>query len=150
MKNQQKINMIDSETFIVNTEHQRELIEFSPKLITIGMDSTHCTTRYGFYLNSLQLINGKGEGIPVAHLMSLSESQDTVELFLDNLKHLFVDKDVNLITDCYPAYLNAWTSKISAPKMHIQCFWHLKKNFKKHLISNHISGTSTITTYMLI
>lgn len=145
LNNPEKIIIVDSETFIVNTEHQRELIRFSPKQITIGMDSTHCTTRYGFFLNTLQLINQKGEGIPIAHLISLDESQNRIEMFLDCLKNQFIDKQVNLITDFYPAYLNAWTAKICAPNTHTQCFWHLKKNFKLHLKKHNVTGNFIFT-----
>ena len=39
---------------------------------TFGIDSTHCTTRYGFYLTTILLIQKTG-GTPVMHVISSDE-----------------------------------------------------------------------------
>ena len=118
----------------VQTKSQKKLMA---DINVFGLDSTHCTTRYGFYLTTLHAIQKNKKGFPVAHFISTNEKQDTIESFLSQFQ--LIKNGVTLITDDFPAYTNAWT-KIFGQHNHVQCFWHLKKNWRISLNKNQITG----------
>ena len=75
-----------------------------------AIDSTHCTTRYGFYLNTVHLIIKQRQGVAVAHFISSNENKTTIEEFLKLLAPIIPKIQHSLVTDDYPAYVNAWTA----------------------------------------
>ena len=124
----------------VQTIFQKNILSQHQLDISIfGLDSTHCTNSYGFYLTSLHLILPNHQGIPVGHMISSDEQEKTIAKFLEHMKPLISTQKHNLITDDYPAYSNAWKAVIGECD-HIQCLWHLKKNWKINLAKNHITG----------
>ena len=131
-------------SIIVQSEYQKRLLQStSQNKLTFGLDSTHCTTRYGFLLTTLHLI-GDTKGEAVAHLISANEKEDTIKDFLANLSNQISRKIKHtLITDDFPAYPNAWKSTIGEID-HIQCLWHLKKNWRLKLNQCKITGTLNI------
>ena len=75
----------------------------------------------------------------MAHLISSDETQATIEQFLMQIKFKIGNKKTTLVTEDFKAYTNAWKNTIG-PHNHIQCLWHLKKNWRLNLIKNGISG----------
>ena len=131
--------LADDTVIIIQTEFQRKKISEIKSSATLGLDSTHCTTRYGFLLTNLMLI-GRSGGIPVAHMISSDEKQSTIDIFLNEISPQFKSfKHITLVTDDYPAYINSWTNCIGKAT-HINCFWHIKQNVKLNLRKNKITG----------
>ena len=130
----------DDIQIFIQSKFQKDIVK---SITHFGLDSTHCTTRYGFYLTTLHAIPKNEQGMPVAHMISSNEKQETIESFLSEVKSLFSTKQITLITDDYPPYSNAW-QKILGNHAHVQCLWHLNKNWRKNLISNFITGNKFI------
>ena len=124
---------------VIQTQYQRELLSSYDKESALGLDSTHCTTRYGFYLTNLHLIKSHTKnGVPVAHMLSSNETGVTIEMFLRTLNMHFNVK-TTLVTDDYPAYSNSW-HKVFGDFFHVQCLWHLEKNFRINLNKCKLTG----------
>lgn len=113
--------------------------------ITIQLDSTHCTTKYGFYLTTLLIIDDQNHGWPAFHLISSDEKEITIHDFMrdifTDLRNIMGEKKIFLITDDYIAYFNAFTKVFGKNFDHILCRWHIKKNLKKNLNSKQESKT---------
>lgn len=132
------VNVDDKVRIIIQTPFQLETMQKAVESGTFGIDSTHCTTRYGFFLTSVHMITPT-HGIPVAHMISCDETEETIDILTKFLAPKMKAKDITLISDDYPAYVNSWTKNIGKPH-HVQCLWHLKKNWRKNLKKNGITG----------
>ena len=129
---------------MVQTSFQKDILsQYQSSINIFGLDSTHCTNSYGFYLTSLHLILPNHQGIPVGHMISSDEQELSITKFLEHMKQFISPQKHNLITDDYPAYLNAWKATIGDCD-HVQCLWHLKKNWKINLTKNQITGIKSV------
>ena len=144
--NQEDIKIVNDDNedirIFIQTEFQRQKIKStinSSIKFMFAIDSTHCTTRYGFFLNTLHLVVDKMQGVAVAHFVSTNEQQSTIKEFLSLLLPIIPSAQYSLVTDDYPAYLNAWVDIFGEPN-HIRCFWHMKKNWKLNLNKCGITG----------
>lgn len=120
----------------VQTDGQKKFL--TEKIDSFGIDSTHCTNRYGFYLTTLHALPKQKKGFPVGFFISTDEKQASIESFLEQFKP-FIREKVTLVTDDYPAYTNAW-QKVIGDHYHHQCMWHLVKNWKINLNKTGITG----------
>ncbi|GIX91468.1 c2H2-type domain-containing protein [Caerostris extrusa] len=83
----------------IQTETQKEmLIKHSYKII--GIDSTHGTNHYGFYLLSIHIQDEYGQGYPVAHFICNYLDYDTLVTLFNSLKCRISNLSVyNVMTD---------------------------------------------------
>ena len=129
---------------IIQTQFQKDLLSQSNEDSVFGLDSTHCTTRYGFFLSNLHIImRPNTPGIPVAHMVSSDEKGDTVKQFLNFLKPQIANFKTTMVSDDYSPYRNEWKNAFGDFN-HIQCLWHLEKNFRINLTKNKITGNYII------
>ncbi|XDV36723.1 hypothetical protein PO909_006453 [Leuciscus waleckii] len=79
----------------------------------VFFDATHCVNQYSFPLFTLLVRDDHGHGVPVAYIITSSETQETLTLALQRLRPLFpkpprcfmVDKDmseINALNDVFP------------------------------------------------
>ena len=64
---------------LIHTPFQMKTLENLEDGATFGIDSTHCTTRYGFYLTTIHLIQKTG-GTPVVHMISSDEKEQSIDV----------------------------------------------------------------------
>ena len=86
-------------------------------------------------------------------------SSDARDLFrwkehsIDTLTQLVGSKikcnNISLFLDNYPVYMNSWFRNVGDSN-HIQCLWHLKKNWKKKLNINGLTGKKNISVLSLL
>ena len=120
----------DNETVLIFTPGIEEEIEGSS---IYQLDSTHCTTQYGFYLTTLLTLDSRNHGIPILQMISSNEKQNTIHKFLSIAKEkLNIPKQHTVITDDYTVYCSEWEKIFFEHDFeHILCRWHVKKNLKK-------------------
>lgn len=81
-------------------------------------------------------------------MISSDEKEETIENLMVFLKNQMPENKITLITDDYPAYMNAWARHMPNVK-HIQCLWHIKKNLRLNLSKHKITGNLTISNNWL-
>ena len=135
-KNVKLVDYGENIEIFIQTEFQKKV---SKQAEQFGLDSTHCTTRYGFYLTTLHAIFVNQSAIPAAHYISSNEKQTAIENFLRCTAENITPGKKTLITDDYPAYTNAW-SIVIGEHHHIQCLWHLEKNWRINLNKHYMTG----------
>lgn len=133
---------------LIHTPFQMKTLENLEDGATFGIDSTHCTTRYGFYLTTIHLIQKTG-GTPVVHMISSDEKEQSIDVLTQFIGSKIKCNNISLISDDYPAYVNSWFRNVGESN-HIQCLWHLKKNWKKNLNSNGLTGQKNISVLSLL
>ena len=134
------IDFCESICICISTEFQRELLaKNSMESCIFGLDSTHCTNSYGFFLTTLHLILPNHQGIPVGHMISTNEKEQMIDKFLLYMKPFIGLSKHTLITDDYQGYVNSWIGVIGEV-FYTQCLWHIKKNWRLNLAKNKITG----------
>lgn len=100
----------------------------------IAVDSTHGTNAYDFQLTTLLVLDNYRQGFSVAYLISSRIDQPTIKCFFElvKLKTGCITCNV-LISDDYPAYGNAWSEVMGAPRHRLLCCWHVHRNWHKNL-----------------
>ena len=91
----------------------------------------------------------KTGGTQVVHMISSDEKEHSIDTLTQFIGSKIKINNLSLISDDYPAYANSWFRNIGDSN-HIQCLWHLKKNWKKNLNSNGLTGQKNIAVLSLL
>ncbi len=73
---------------VLQTELMRENLKNHGSNI-VFFDATHCVNQYSFPLFTLLVRDGHGHGLPVAYIITSSETQETLKLALQKLRPVF-------------------------------------------------------------
>ena len=107
-ENDESIYLSDDDFLLaIQTEFQKDaMLQFGKKVIL--MDATHGTTQYDFLLISVLVVDGHGEGIPVAWAISNKEDINIISLFLEAIHSRIGDSETEcFMSDCAEQYFNA-------------------------------------------
>ena len=132
----------------IQTEFQKDmLLKFGDKCVCI--DSTHGTNMYDFNLITVLVIDGFGEGIPVAWAIANREDVTMLVEFLKAIKkrtgHLkpqwFMSDDAN-------QYFNAWKGVFWGDETtKLLCAWHVDRAWRTALLHHIDTKQSRIVVY---
>ena len=126
----------------IQTEFQlRMLKEFGST--GICMDATHGTNMYDFQMISVMVVDGFGEGIPVAWALSNKEDETTLTAFLEALHERCGDiKPILFMSDDAAQYWKSWKSVfgVNSTKKYL-CSWHVDRAWRKAL-GRHVSDAA--------
>ncbi|KAI2645117.1 Protein FAR1-RELATED SEQUENCE 8 [Labeo rohita] len=97
---------------VLQTEFMRKDLQNNGSNI-VFFDATHCVNQYSFPLFTLLVRDDHGHGLPVAYIITSSETQETLKLALQKLRPVFpkpprcfmVDKDmseINALNEVFP------------------------------------------------
>ena len=106
----------------------------------ICMDATHCTTMYDFLLVTVMVVDGHGEGIPVAWAITSNEDASTLVQFLKPLHERVRDIKPDLfMSDDAEQYYTAWCGGFGIGAKKLLCTWHVDRAWRK-AIQEHVTG----------
>ena len=124
----------DDFLLVIQTEFQRDmLLKYGD--LCICMDATHGTNAYDFNLITVMVIDGLGEGIPVAWAIANREDTTILVEFLKAIKErigclqpcCFMSDDAN-------QYFNAWKGVFGGERTtKLLCAWHVDRAWKTAL-----------------
>ena len=134
-ENDESIYLSDDDFLLaIQTEFQKDaMLQFGKKVIL--MDATHGTTQYDFLLISVLVVDGHGEGIPVAWAISNKEDTNIISLFLEAIHSRIGDFETEcFMSDCAEQYFNAWQSTFGGESMRkLLCIWHVDRAWRRAL-----------------
>ena len=100
----------------------------------VCLDSTHGTTQYGLVLVTVMVLDGIGEGNPVAFMISNREDEAVLTAFFQSIKSRLPQADSyhasHLMTDDASQYYNAWIA-VFGPADKLLCTWHIDKTWRR-------------------
>ena len=138
---------IDDFILGIQTEFQKDMLLGLDKCVCI--DSTHGTNMYDFNLITVLVIDGFGEGIPVAWAIANREDVTMLIEFLKAIKkrtgHLkpqwFMSDDAN-------QYFNAWKGVFGGDETtKLLCAWHVDRAWRTALLHHIDTKQSRIVVY---
>lgn len=115
---------------LMNTGQAEMLMRYGTDIVV--MDSTHGTNAYGFQMTTVMVIDNFRKGFTVAHLFSSRLDTHVLSVFFSTIREKVGQiKCKTLMTDDFPAFETAWSSKMSKPEHTLLCSWHVLRAWKK-------------------
>jgi len=100
----------------------------------VMMDSTHGTNPNNIKLTTVMVVDENCEGLPVAFLFSVSESEATFCQFFRAIKARIPSlSPKSFMTDDAPAFYSAWRKVFFGQPQKLLCTWHVKMNLFQNL-----------------
>ena len=134
-ENDKSLNLSDDDFLLaIQTEFQKDaMLQFGKKVIL--MDATHGTTQYDFLLISVLVVDGHGEGVPVAWAISNKEDTNIISLFLQAIHSRIGDLETEcFMSDCAEQYFNAWQCTFGGENTRkLLCIWHVDRAWRRAL-----------------
>lgn len=117
----------------IQTEFQKDMfLKYGKNCVCI--DSLHETSQYDYFLIIVMVIDGMGEILPVAWLISNKEDSCALTTFFQALKERIGNFETDiLMSDSASAFYNAWISVFPTPKRRSHCSWQIDKCGRKNL-----------------
>uniref|UniRef100_A0A914VF41 C2H2-type domain-containing protein n=1 Tax=Plectus sambesii TaxID=2011161 RepID=A0A914VF41_9BILA len=119
------------------TEGQRDILrKYAHK--GVAVDGTHNTTKYGFKLMTLLVLDDRQTGRPVAHFFCPEETTDDLHEFFVNIKErygrpittsAFMSDDASQM---WTAWERAMGKEATADTKKLLCSWHVLKNWHEN------------------
>jgi len=114
---------------------QQELFEMhGSDIVMIG--STHGSNPNDIKLTTVMVVDDNCEGLPVAFLFSVSETEDTFIHFFSAIKlRLPCLAPRSFMTSDLPVFYSAWRKVFAVEPQRLLCTWHMKKNLFENLVN---------------
>uniref|UniRef100_A0A0P4X1H5 C2H2-type domain-containing protein n=1 Tax=Scylla olivacea TaxID=85551 RepID=A0A0P4X1H5_SCYOL len=124
----------------IQTEFQKDMfLKYGKNCVCI--ESLHETNQFDYFLIIVMVIDGMGEILPVAWLISNKEDSCALTTFFQALKDRIGNFETDiLMSDSASAFYNAWVSVFPTPKKRSHCSWQVDKCGRKKL-QTHIPGS---------
>ena len=126
---------VDSSHFLLGYMNaaQTKMLELHGNNVVM-IDSTHGMNHYGIQLTTLLVIDGDYEGFPVAFLYSSKTDKETFIIFFNEIKKRVPNLSPKfLMSDDYPAYVNAFRQVFGLNTSSLLCTWHVLRAWNQAL-----------------
>lgn len=118
---------------IIMTEFQKQIIK-NFRYSKIYVDGTHNLNAYSVQLFWIVVMNENGNGIPCAFCFSKKSDLNALLLFFQKVKDAVGMIETKIfMSDDIPEFSEAWARVMGEPQYHLLCWWHINKNWSKHI-----------------